>query len=102
MVVFMVSWLLFVLAENNYLLQAESKKDCCLNVGKDMSCPHEKPHCAHRQCDANICQSNLGLTAITPLPLKVSIPLLKRAFVYIYINRNLSDYSANFWHPPQV
>lgn len=101
-VVFMVSWLVFAVIANDYPLKAGSKKDCCLGMGKDTPCPHQKQNCDHESCNASICHSNLGFIAISSLPVKLFIPLMKKGKVNNNLNRNLPDYSAYFWHPPKV
>ncbi|MGY0039377.1 hypothetical protein [Pedobacter sp. NJ-S-72] len=101
--IFMVICMVFVSVGNIHTLQVESKKDCCLHMERDLSCPHQKQNCGHGMCNANICYNNLVFTALNSVPVKVLIPLVKEGMINRYLNRNLPVYSAtNFWHPPQV
>ncbi|WP_316748174.1 hypothetical protein [Pedobacter gandavensis] len=101
---FMVISMVFVsaFAEYNQASQTVIKEDCCLRMGKDMPCPHQKQNCSRDLCTGSVCNNLRGLTAIATLTVKVFIPSLEKNMFNKHLAKKLSDYSVTFWHPPQV
>lgn len=101
---FMVISMVFVsaFAGYNQASQTVIKEDCCLRMGKDTPCPHQKKNCGHGLCTTSLCNNLRGFTAVNQLTLKVFIPSLVKKMFDKYLARNLSDYSVTPWHPPQV